>query len=148
MNDQQLKIRIKLNQIPQSLEDTYSDNVVKDNRFPFEKPPFDWRKITIAGLLFTFILGSIVYWWSAEKNESPITTSSSTDSDHPVNNNDGLLPNNPSESVNTTHDRNTVSDNATETVDILPANKPISSPTKPPSLPEDIIPSKKPAGIK
>ncbi len=67
MNDQQLKIRIKLNQIPQFPEASNSEETVNQI-----KPPFDWIKISTAGLLFAIMLGGTLLWLFAEESDQPI----------------------------------------------------------------------------
>ncbi|HND35552.1 MAG TPA: DUF2914 domain-containing protein [Nitrosomonas sp.] len=61
MNDQQLKILIKLNQIPQSPVSTIADNSEITESHDEEKLPFDWLKIS-AALLLLFLLLGVSYW--------------------------------------------------------------------------------------
>lgn len=66
MNDQQLKIRIKLNQLPPLLATENSEETVNQ-----AKPPFDWQKISAAALLLIGIVGGGLYGWLAEENSPP-----------------------------------------------------------------------------
>lgn len=135
MNDQQFKIRIKLNQIPQSLQAGNPEETADQATPPFEKPPFDWRKISGAVILLTIILSGIVYWWLAEDTDSI--------------NNDSITLDKKTESASSmTETKNTVSDIPADTVDVLPATKPAISAVKPIPKPATILPSKKPETVK
>lgn len=154
MNDQQLKIRIKLNQIPQSLEGTHPEETADEPLAVFEKPPFDWRKITAAALLFAAILTGISYGWLAEENDAAITESSPAEETHSISN-ESLPPDNKIESSDRpADDKSTAS--PTTAVDIFPAAKPAISTVKPIPKPPigtrtlnyDVIPPKKPDIVK
>lgn len=71
MNDQQLKILIKLNQIPQPPTSAIADDseIYQSNDDKHEeKPPFDWLKISVAILLLiTLIVFSYWLLTSSEK---------------------------------------------------------------------------------
>ena len=67
MNDQQLKIRIKLNQVPQFSEASNSEETVNQT-----KPPFDRIKISTAVLLFVIMLSGALLWLFAEESEQPV----------------------------------------------------------------------------
>lgn len=64
MNDQQLKILIKLNQIPQPPTSAIADDseIYQSNGdIHEEKPPFDWLKISLAILLLITLI-AFSYW--------------------------------------------------------------------------------------
>ena len=71
MNDQQLKILIKLNQIPQPPASAIADNSEANGSDNEEKLPFDWFKISAAILLLIMVI-VFSYW---------ILTSSEKESD-------------------------------------------------------------------
>lgn len=83
MNDQQLKILIKLNQIPQSPASTIADNSEITENDDEEKPPFDWFKIS-AALLLLFLLLGVSYWLltSSEKNSDESSIFSNEDTSY------------------------------------------------------------------
>lgn len=71
MNDQQLKIRIKLNQIPQSPMSAITDHPEINQNHDEEKLPFDWFKISAAILLLiTLIVFSYWLLTSGEKESN------------------------------------------------------------------------------
>lgn len=152
MDDQQLKIRIKLNQIPQPLEPDELEEATDQT-----KPPFDWQKISAAVLLLVIILCGIFYWWLAEENSSSITESLPAEGAH-FEKNDSLILDKKAESGDSiVENKNTASDiTTTNTVDILPTAKPVISAVEPTPKPVieampssyDIIPSKKPETAK
>lgn len=155
MNDQQFKIRIKLNQIPQSLEDEHSEEIVDETKSPFEKPPFDWRKIAVAVLLLATVLIGVLYGWVAEENDAAITEYSPAE-DTPFSNNDSLSPDKRTESADSSVDnQGTAADSPAHSIEVLPSTKPTIS-VKPHSKPviettpppDDIIPPKKPQPAK
>jgi hypothetical protein len=145
MNDQQLNIRIKLNQISQLPEEPESPEETVDQ----VKPPFDWRKISAAALLLAVILGGTLYGWLAEENSTPIVEALSENT-HAVHN-DGLIPGKEVESG----DISVNNDNATAKVLATTAGTPpLVKPTPKPiieattNLGHNIIPPNKPAAAK
>lgn len=153
MNDQQLKIRIKLNQIPQSLESENPEETTDQSVLPFEKPPFDWRKISIAALILTVVLCGILYWWLAEENTSSEPDSAPKESTHFQQDNSSIHDKNAGSGGSVVENENTASDmTPTHSAEVLPAIKPAVSAIKPAPKPDngavspshDIIPLKKP----
>lgn len=156
MNDQQLKIRIKLNQIPQPLEPENLEETTDQTTPLFEKPPFDWQKISVAVLLLVIIFSGIIYWWVAEESSASITKSLPTENTH-FKMNDSLIFDEETRSDDiVVKNESMASDITTHTVDVLPATKPIISAVKPipkPVIqatppPYGIIPFKKPEAAK
>ncbi|MDV6343288.1 DUF2914 domain-containing protein [Nitrosomonas sp. Is37] len=140
MNDQQLKIRIKLNQIPQFPEAVNSEEIVNQT-----KPPFDWRKISAAGLLFAIILGGIL-WWFAEESSQPIRETLSSEDTQSINSNSLVLDKNMESndlSANNSDTSSEISAPAMEPVpEATPTPEPIVEATT--NLGYTIIPLKKP----
>lgn len=75
MTDQQLKIRIKLQQ-PQSSIEQHSPEFTEPEET--EKPPFDWLKISLALLILSCILG-ILFFSLFSQNENEPNQSSRND---------------------------------------------------------------------
>ncbi len=74
MSDNKLKIRINIQQTkgPGETEETETAKHSPpdlDAHAILEKPPFDWRKITVVLLLFTAILGTIGYFLWHQNND-------------------------------------------------------------------------------
>lgn len=140
MNDQQLKIRIKLNQILQLPEEPENPEETADQA----KPPFDWRKISVAALLFAVILGGTLYWRLAEENSTLLVEALPEDT-HPAHN-DGLIPDKKIESGDTSVNNG----KATTEVFAIPAGTPpLVKPTpkstvEATNLGHNIIPPRKP----
>lgn len=152
MNDQQLKIRIKLNQIPQALESENPEETTDQAALPFEKRPFDWRKISIAAWVLATILFGAFYWWLAEENTRFEPDSVPKESTH-FQKDDGLIHDKNAGSGSVVENENTAPDiTPTHSAEIHPAIKPAVSAIKPAPKPDNgatspshnIIPLKKP----
>lgn len=157
MNDQQLKIRIKLNQIPQPLESENLKDTVDQAALPFEKPPFDRRKIAVAALLLATILCAALYWGLAEENSSSDSDSAPKESTHLQKDDDLTHDKDAGSDSSVVENEITASDIATtHSADVLPATKPAVSVITPAPKPDngavsplhDIIPLKKPETTK
>lgn len=151
MNDQQLKIRIKLNQLPQLLDNETQEEITDQT-----KPPFDWRKISLAVLLIVSVLSGGLYWLLTGGNSQniiePLPTKEAEDA-HFIENN-GLAPNNKTESNAMSADKASMTpDIITDVMEVMPQAKPVIRTAKPASKPIveattnpqlSIIPSRKP----
>ncbi len=134
MNDQQLKIRIKLNQVPQSPASAFVDNseISQSNvDSEVEKPPFDWLKISIAILLlFTLIVFSYWLLTSSDKqaDESLTVSSQNTNQSTDIDINQKTFElEAPQANTHSEHIRNDVvssSENNTKPAMIIPSSKP------------------------
>lgn len=140
MNDQQLKIRIKLNQVPQLSEASNSEETVNQT-----KPPFDWIKISTAVLLSVIMLSGTLLWLLAEESDPPAKETLSAENTQSKNF-DNLARDKNIESNNlSTSNSNTSGEIPAPTMESTPANtrtpEPIKAITK---LGYTIIPPRKP----
>lgn len=141
MNDQQLKIRIKLNQIPQFPVAGNSEEIANQ-----AKPPFDWRKISAAGLLLAIIMSGTLWRWFAEESNQPIREPLSSEDTQSINFDSLVLDKNVESndlSVNNSDTSGKISAPAMESIPIVtPTPQPIIEATT--NLGYIIIPLRKP----
>lgn len=139
MNDQQLKIRIKLNQTPQFPVAGSPEEIANQT-----KPPFDWRKISIAGLLLAIILGGTLGWY-AENSNQPMRETLSSEDTQSINFDRLALDRNMKSNDPSANNNDTSGESSTPTMEPIPVVSPTPQPiietTKPGYI---IIPLKKP----